>query len=85
MRTQGNLFYTIINLFRGIWKTKQICFIDKNVSIGKNPKISPLVLINENVKIGDNVFIGYSCVIRPNTEIGSDCSFGHLTVVEGRH
>ena len=82
MRTQGNLWTTLMMLIRGIIKGKQICFIGKDVKIGRNVKISPLVLIDDNVVIKDNVFFGYGCVIREFNWIDNDCSFGHLTVIE---
>lgn len=83
MRTQGSLLKTVVDLFRGIFKAKQICFIGKNVKLGSGTRISPMVIINDDVSIGDRTFVGCNCIIRPNTIIGDDCSFGHLTVIEG--
>jgi acetyltransferase-like isoleucine patch superfamily enzyme len=72
MRTQGNWFTSLQRLFIG-----------KNVLLGEDVQISPMVLIDDNVRIGSRTFIGYGCVIRPYTVIGYDCSIGHLTVIEG--
>jgi acetyltransferase-like isoleucine patch superfamily enzyme len=80
---QGNLWKTIADLLRGIFKANQLCFIGKNVTLGAGTKISPMVLINDNVSIGEKTFIGFGCIIRPRTIIGDNCSFGHLTVIEG--
>jgi acetyltransferase-like isoleucine patch superfamily enzyme len=83
MRTQGNWFTSLQRLFRGLVHARQFCFIGKNVLLGEDVQISPMVLIDDNVRIGSRTFIGYGCVIRPYTVIGYDCSIGHLTVIEG--
>ena len=83
MRTQGSLGISIIRLFRGILRGKQLCFVGRNVVLGKGVRLSPFVLIDNDVVIGDNTFIGYGCVVRPNTMIGKNCSFGHFTVIDG--
>lgn len=72
----------MLELVRGLFKGRQICFIGKHVKFGRNVKLSPMVFIDDDVSIGCNVFIGYGCVIRTGTSIGDNCSFGHLTVVE---
>jgi acetyltransferase-like isoleucine patch superfamily enzyme len=83
MVTQNRCFTSIKDLIRGIYKVNQICFIGKNVSLGKNVRVRPLVLIEEDVTIGNNAFIGYGCIIRSGTRIGNDFQLGHLGVLEG--
>lgn len=46
-------------------------YMDKNIVIGKNNKISPTAIIHNDVVIGDNNFIGDNVIIYPNTTIGN--------------
>ena len=83
MVMQNSCLASIKDLIRGIYRVNQICFIGKNVKLGRNIRVRPLVLIEDDVHIGNNAFIGYGCIIRSGTRIGNDFQLGHLGVLEG--
>ena len=48
-------------------------YIEKNVKIGKNSRIFPLVYIGKNVEIGENTIIQTRVKIQSHTRIGNYC------------
>jgi len=69
------IFKTLLSLFRGALKGHQLCFIERNVKLGRNVFIGFGCVLRTGTLIGDDCSFGHLTVIERDVKIGNRVSF----------